>query len=782
MIKKAVAVLSLSVLAVCVAAFVRAQESSRRTRSAPTGTYERSALADRLRSTESRIPAAQPQPLSDAPAALEPTAAAPTAAPFSGAPEARALPVPQPVPDKQLATQKPAKALLPKPDKTPTTASPRPLPPSQPNTPLSSSVLVQDSPAKASPDLSQPPTATANTPTPAAPLPLQRPENNTPADSNQAPIALSPANDLSPPTSNPATMVPTPATPKIPTAPTIPQPQTAFRPLPATTPQPADRTSLAPMPASPAPMPASPAPTRHAPAPANQGPAYNTALLNRTENVLKNERPQPTVQPQPAAQPQPTAQPQPATPLSHGQLQTNANSLLQMTGPSLRVTTEGPPAIVVGKRSSYVIQVKNLGRVDAHEVKVRFRIPAGVRLDDLRATTGSAEDVSQDENSREFIWSVGKVAANRSEDIELQITPTENQPFTIETDWTLRSEAQLARIQVQQPVLELKIDGAREMLFGTTQVFTVVISNPGTGPAENVVVDLSAGNAQAGSKKIGTLAAGEKREMELELTPRDVGQMEIRARATGDSGLETDMLHAVAVRRAELNVAIKSPARKFAGSTGDYVVTITNTGDATAYNAIVDINLPRGAEYVSGSEALRKDGTLQVHAGDLTAGTAKTYELRCRFTQPGDVQLTATVQGENGLSATANAATTVEAIADLQLVVHDPRGPIPTGEEVTYELHITNRGTTAANDIRVIAQFSEGIEPTQAGGQAARLLDDGQVLFQPIRRLAQGESMVLKINAKAIQAGLHRFRAELTCKDPETRLVSEDSTKYFAND
>ena len=41
--------------------------------------------------------------------------------------------------------------------------------------------------------------------------------------------------------------------------------------------------------------------------------------------------------------------------------------------------------------------------------------------------------------------------------------------------------------------------------------------------------------------------------------------------------------------------------------------------------------------------------------------------------------------------------SSLEALADLKLVVNDPQGPVPVGKEATYEIHIINRGTKAAD-------------------------------------------------------------------------------------
>jgi hypothetical protein len=122
--------------------------------------------------------------------------------------------------------------------------------------------------------------------------------------------------------------------------------------------------------------------------------------------------------------------------------------------------------------------------------------------------------------------------------------------------------------------------------------------------------------------------------------------------------------------------------------------------------------------------------------------------------------------------------TEVKALADLKLVVNDPPGPLPIGEQASFEVRILNRGTKAAENVNVIAQFSEGIEPVEAVGSPANIVP-GQVVFQPIRELAPGAELVLKVVARAERAGVHRFRAEITCGDSETRLAAEESTYFF---
>ena len=104
----------------------------------------------------------------------------------------------------------------------------------------------------------------------------------------------------------------------------------------------------------------------------------------------------------------------------------------------------------------------------------------------------------------------------------------------------------------------------------------------------------------------------------------------------------------------------------------------------------------------------------------------------------------------------------VEAMAELHLDVKEPQGPIPVGEETTYEVRVHNRGTKAAQDIQVMAYFSQGIEPTSAEGCPHRIMP-GQVAFNPIASLPAGEEVTLKVRACADAVGNHIFRAEVHC-------------------
>lgn len=447
-------------------------------------------------------------------------------------------------------------------------------------------------------------------------------------------------------------------------------------------------------------------------------------------------------------------------------------------GPSLQIELDGPSSVRVGKEAIYRVRLINPGSSDAQRVVVSVSLPAGVEVISARTRLGTAEEAA-DAGGRRVLWEADRVAARSQNELTLTLRPTENRPFDLLVDWAFRPAPVQGRVEVQQPLLATAIEGPVEMRYGDKAVFKVRVSNPGTGAADNVSLSLGATGTSNQSKLIGTLAAGESRVVDVEFSAQQAGAMRIAATAQGDGELVADAEHEVRVRRAELAVKITGPPLLFAGTTAQYQIRVTNEGDASAPDVVLLLELPPGAQNAVGLD--KKPITAaqpRWRLGDLAPGAEQVYTLQCDLTGTGPNQLSARVQGQDQTAATDAIKTVVEAIADLKLFVNDPQGPVPVGKEVVYEILITNRGSKEATNIEVVAQFSEGIEPTGAVGHGGQVLP-GQVVFEPIRSLAAGDQISLKVTARAHQSGNLRFRAELTCADLDTTLASEENTRFF---
>lgn len=468
------------------------------------------------------------------------------------------------------------------------------------------------------------------------------------------------------------------------------------------------------------------------------------------------------------------------TPRKHGLLFTQKV-------PVLNVETVGPRQIAVGKESAYEVTLQNRGEVGADEVVVYVNLPPWADVVGARVSAGATQAAAPGRAAQPLQWRIAHLPARGREKLMLRIVPRESRPFDLGVRCDYQSVASQAMIEVQEPKLAIELDGPREVLYGEKQVYALKLSNTGSGDAENVLIKLvpiGTGGNQPVSHELGTIPAGQRKTIEVELTARQVGNLTIKVEVQGDGGLYAELAESVLVRRAVLQVDIEGPKVQYVGGMASYRISVRNPGTARASNLKLSVNLPPAAKYLSGIEGsrLEANGTkLEWSLEGLEPAHEQTFVLNCRLDLPGSTQIHVLSSADGNLTASAGMTTQVEAMADLVLEVKDPAGPLPTGKEAAYEIRVRNRGTKNAPNVQVVTYFSRGIEPTAADGVQHKV-EPGQVVFSPIPSLAPGEDLVLKVFARAETAGNHIFRAEVHCQSLGTRLVSEDTTHFYQND
>jgi hypothetical protein len=380
---------------------------------------------------------------------------------------------------------------------------------------------------------------------------------------------------------------------------------------------------------------------------------------------------------------------------------------------------------------------------------------------------------------------VSRLDAGAKQRLVMQIVPKQSTPFQLAVQYTFVPEVAKTVVEVQEPKLQVALDGPKEMLFGANEVYRILLSNPGTGDAENVVVLTSNSAAQDGMNKlsVGTLAAGATKTLELKIAAAQAGALHVVAKATADGNLSSQAAADVLIRRAGLKLQAGGPEANYAGTQATYEVRVANPGNATAESVRVEAALPIGAklEKCSAGGAPSADGAKVVWSlPSLAAGSERAVELTCTLLAAGANRMQVAASAASQLSDTAEVTTRVEALADLKLEVADPRGPVAVGADAVYEVRIRNRGTKTAEKVNVVGFFSDGVEPISATGTEYKI-ETGQITFAAIDALDPNEEVVYKITAKAGHAGNHIFRAELVCESTETRLIVEETTKFYGD-
>ena len=459
--------------------------------------------------------------------------------------------------------------------------------------------------------------------------------------------------------------------------------------------------------------------------------------------------------------------------------------------PILSVETVGPRTITVGKESAYEINIVNTGEVAAEDLVVYVTMPEWAEVVGAEPSNGAPKPIAGQppavsQSGGMIRWRVGYLNAKARQRLTVRLIPRQSRPFDLAVRWEYKPVSSQAMIEVQEPRLFLQLEGPREVSYGKKEMYRLKLSNNGTGSADNVVVMLQpmgAGDNVPASYKIGLLAAGEEKTLDVELTARQSGNLMIRVEARADGSAHAELAEKVFVRRPALKVDLEGPKVQFVGMVATYKMRVRNRGTAPAYNVSYSLALPVGAKYLSGLEGAQFDASankLEWTSDTLAPAAEQVFVVRCSMDTAGTGRIRCAAAADD-LTANVETFVRIDAVANLTLEVKEPAAPTAVGDEAVYEVHLRNKGSRDAEGVQAFIYFSRGVEPTAAEGGPNRL-DPGQVTYQPIPSIAAGQEVVLKIRARAEVPGNHVFRAEVHCKSTNSRLMREATSLYYVDE
>ncbi|QDU56177.1 CARDB domain-containing protein [Aeoliella mucimassa] len=465
----------------------------------------------------------------------------------------------------------------------------------------------------------------------------------------------------------------------------------------------------------------------------------------------------------------------------------NENVLVNEQLPLIASRVAGPKTILIGREATYRVTLENRGTAAANQLSTEVVAPEWADVIHTTASAGTVQREASANGGTTLRWDVASLAEGRSQTLNVVLVPKTSQSLSLGVSWRHAPVATTTMVEVQEPKIEMAINGPNEVYFGRPQSYHLSLSNPGTGPAENIVVQLMppGGGQPTSSYRIDQLAAGESKSVDIEITAREPGELAIRAMAVADGNLRCETAQSIFCRHAELNVDWRGPNRKYAGTEAVYYFRVRNPGTASADQTQFVVSLPAGFEFRSASEGHQFDSAAQRviwNVGTLRPGDDRYLELRGVVNQAGANQFNLSASnGAGDVRDSVTASTDVVALADLKLDIVDPKGPVPVGTEIEYAITVTNRGRSAAEQVNIVGLFAQGIEPVAALGAEATIAD-GRVGFRSIGSLPAGQQVTLKIRARAQAAGTHLFRAEVLCRDLEIKLAAEETTRFFQDD
>lgn len=481
---------------------------------------------------------------------------------------------------------------------------------------------------------------------------------------------------------------------------------------------------------------------------------------------------------------------------------------------SVNVLVEASREVNVNLPMTVTMTISNDGEDDVFDVVVRDPLP-----DHLEFVESSPPPVTTEGGVFEWRWDA--LAAGSEQTIQLTVKPTRPGPLDHVPVVDLRTGAK-ARTTVLAPKLKVEQTGpSGEVLEGQYVDFNVIVTNVGNGAARDVTLlaNISGGlqgfdeegptDATSFERIIGTLGPSESvGPFPLRLLASDTGTQSCEVRAFSpdvrpeDDPIATSKVE-ITVTSPELDLAILGPSDRTVDSTADYVVRVSNLGDAPARDVRIGFYAPMSGTIVEALEASKVLENLAVNRHDiywllprLDPGQSKEFRVTIRLEEIGNyiVQAATNAQGPRPYDENdkrlpqidRQLTTQVSGIADVQIAVDRRHQVLDVGDDTVFEIRIKNVGTEDAKVVRVLFYVTKNLEVVQVDeNQLSAQMNENEnpdypgmteSRFEVIDRLAQGAERVLYVRAVAKKPGTATFISKVHWEGHPEEIANRGST------
>jgi uncharacterized repeat protein (TIGR01451 family) len=384
-------------------------------------------------------------------------------------------------------------------------------------------------------------------------------------------------------------------------------------------------------------------------------------------------------------------------------------------------------------------------------------------------------------------------------------------------------------LTVVNPQLEFVKTGPEVVSACERFEYAYYFKNSGTGNIRPFMVEerlpeglLTATGDRSIRFQVDGLESGEVRKFVAEITPVAEGEFSSRARANFEDDEPTrSSLVTTRVVSPKPAVSIEAPSAEQIGSRINYTVRVTNEGEVVAPDARLLLQYPADLRFVevgnvesasqsaassasSGSQGQQARAAQQQRwrdtrqefdieqgswpLGDLQPG--ETVRIRLAVTAPrqhDEVPLRAIAQfwcgqdrQDQATTAVAHARTRIVALPALAIAVVDKQDPVRVGEEVSYEVILTNEGNDADQNVQTTVELPNALEFVRASGDTNVQSEGRQVSFEPIERIEPGETYRWNIVARPTSGGSTHVTASVSSDNLSTPAKVSEPTTLFS--
>lgn len=488
----------------------------------------------------------------------------------------------------------------------------------------------------------------------------------------------------------------------------------------------------------------------------------------------------------PLVAPAPPATPLPGVP--------TASAVGSKQAPAVTVEYEMPESVGIGQPLTYTLVVTNTGTSAVSHVRVEQEVPAGV--------TFVSSDPPAESGDGKLAWQVGGLEASTERRVKVTVKPAEEGEVRGRATVSFATAVE-AKVKVTRPRIGVSLTAAETARVGDKVVFTIKLTNTGTGPANSMTLHarLSDGLGHPAGNVIeaplSNLPAGQTKTLTLEATAAKAGGQQCALTVYADTNPAETAKANVTLVEPLLTAKQAGPAKCLVKAEPVYQIELSNPGTAATDPLTMWTLIPEGFEFVSATDggAFAATNKLVVwKLAGLPAGTTKTVGVKLKSTAPSEGVVRTLIQtgaGEPAGGVTQAAAkgkpleakceTTVKAegVPGLRFEVADLDDPVEVGKEAVYEIKVTNQGTGPCTNVAVVAELGDGTVAGATAGPTAGRVTGATVSFDPLAQLPVKGDVTYKVRVKGTAAGDTRIRVRLSCDQIKTAVSKEEGTRFY---
>jgi uncharacterized repeat protein (TIGR01451 family) len=433
-----------------------------------------------------------------------------------------------------------------------------------------------------------------------------------------------------------------------------------------------------------------------------------------------------------------------------------------------------PAEVSVGQPFSYEYRVSNLTDFHLHQVVVTDRVTDNF-------TTSSSDPPAQ-VSGGVATWNLDALGPRETKSIK--VTGSASAEGTITTcGWATYSPILCCPIPVTKPAIELTKTMPANVMQCDPIPVRLTVRNAGTSRLTGVkVVDSLPDGLTADSSTsfdVGTLEAGQSRDLSFNARASRTGHFVNPARATSDQNVEATAEAAVTVCKPVLEITCEAPARVIAGRAIEVCFTVRNTGDCACNNTTLQVTIPGGVRFTSATEGGTSSGAgVSWNLGSIEAGGSKRVCFTAASDTGGTYNFTGTANCVCAEPASTTCTTTVEGVPGVLLEVIDTVDPIEVGQTTTYIIRVTNQGNIPITNVRIVGTRDPAQEYVEGTGVSEVTRVQEGIGTATVASVAPKATIEWRVVMRATAVKNAVLRVVMTCDQLGEREETETTNQY----